>query len=289
MSGAPAPERFLSGRVGHVGPRRMPAMRVADAAIDLLLRCRGVPRRLDRLAAAAPARSVLAVCVYRPGSERADRLREPLSSSRHDVELAFGSMGEPRPALRSVTAESGLEGGKFENLNLLLAGARRPPDEVEWLLTLDDDVLLPPRFLDRMIGVCERLGFTLAQPAQTLTSHAAWPVTRRRPLSIARRTPFVEIGPVTLFRAEAVRELTPFPELRYGWGLDLHWAALADERGWPLGVIDALAVRHDSAAIASTYRHADAVREASGFLSEVPFLPSAAAHRSIASYRRIGQ
>ena len=50
-----------------------------------------------------------------------------------------------------------------------------------------------------------------------------------------RETRFVEIGPVTAFGRAAAAELLPFPELRYGWGLDLHWAAVAAERGWRLG------------------------------------------------------
>ena len=29
-----------------------------------------------------------------------------------------------------------------------------------------------------------------------------------------------------------------------GWGLDVHWAALARERGWPIGVVDATPVGH---------------------------------------------
>ena len=81
-----------------------------------------------------------------------------------------------------------------------------------------------------------------------MRSHAAWRVTRRRPLSLARRTDFVEIGPVTIFSRRAAAELTPFPELRFGWGLDNHWGALARERGWRLGILDALPVRHECAA-----------------------------------------
>ena len=50
-----------------------------------------------------------------------------------------------------------------------------------------------------------------------------------------------------LRRARGRGELLPFPELRFGWGLDLHWAALAAERGWRLGVVDATPVRHESA------------------------------------------
>src|SRR5438128_2574762 len=85
--------------------------------------------------------------------------------------------------------------------------------------------------LRRLVAVCERLDLALAQPAQSLASHAGWPITRRRGGSMARETRFVEIGPVTCFRRDAWAALTPFPPLRFGWGLDLHWAALAAERG----------------------------------------------------------
>jgi hypothetical protein len=45
---------------------------------------------------------------------------------------------------------------------------------------------------------------------------------------------------------EAFKALTPFPEDGMGWGLCLHWAALAQRRGWRLGVVDAVPVRHES-------------------------------------------
>jgi hypothetical protein len=131
-----------------------------------------------------------------------------------------------------------LTGGKFENLNRVLeaagastAGAPAP----DWTIAIDDDVRLPRAFLDRFVAVCEAFDLDLAQPAQTLRSHSAWKVTRRRPATLVRETRFVEIGPVTAFGRAAAAELVPFPELRYGWGLDLHWAALAAERGWRRG------------------------------------------------------
>ena len=84
-------------------------------------------------------------------------------------------------------------GGKFENLNRLLA--ENSPKGHDWLLVLDDDVELPHGFLDRFLFLCERFSLTLAQPAHRLHSHAAWQVTRRRPGSVVRETAFVEIGP----------------------------------------------------------------------------------------------
>jgi hypothetical protein len=270
---APAPEDFLSGRVGHIGPRRAIAMRALDRLCDLELRARRVPAQLDRLAGAVPERRVLALSIHRAGSNRIGAIAAELGRSRHRVRHELGSLAE-------------LGGGKFENVNALLRAAA--PGDFDWLLVVDDDVVLPPRFVDRLLGVAERLDLALAQPAQTLASHAAWPVTRRRRGSVARETGFVEIGPVTALRRDAADELTPFPELRFGWGLDLHWAALARERGWRMGVVDALAVRHDQAGVASSYAHADAVEEARRFLAERPFVSGAEAARTLAVHRRLG-
>jgi hypothetical protein len=294
----PAPEAFLSGRVGHVGSRRALAMSALDRLLDLELRARRVPRRLDRVAREVPERRVLALSVYRPASTRMAAIAVELRRSRHRVRLALGSTAaspaprgalapgaEPPAALTRQTLATGLTGGKFENLDLLL---REAGDDYDWLLLVDDDVVLPERFVDRLLGVAERLDLALAQPAQTLRSHAAWPVTRRRPLVLARETGFVEIGPVTALRRDAAEALTPFPRLRFGWGLDLHWAALARERGWRLGVVDALPVRHDEAGVAAAYSHSDAVEEAAGFLAGRAFVPSAEAGRTLALHRRLG-
>ena len=38
------------------------------------------------------------------------------------------------------------------------------------MLAIDDDLRLPPRFLDRFVALCERFALDLAQPAQTLRS-----------------------------------------------------------------------------------------------------------------------
>jgi hypothetical protein len=280
-------EPFLSGRVGHVGPRRAVALRALDRLLDAALRLRGVPRALDRLAAAAPRRRVLALCVYRPGGELAGPAVAALRRTRHELTLALGATAEADPALAADTVATGLAGGKFENLSSILRVSGLDPGDADWTVVLDDDVVLPPRFLDRLVGLCERYGLTLAQPAQTLASHGAWEVTRRRPLAIARETAFVEIGPVTALRGDAARELTPFPDLRYGWGLDLHWAALARERGWRLGVLDALPVRHERAGVASAYRHEQAVAEARRFLDGRPYLHRDQAARTLAVHRRL--
>ena len=83
----------------------------------------------------------------------------------------------------------------------------------------------------------------------------------------------VEIGPLTAFHRSVAGDLLPFPPLRMGWGLDLHWGGLALERGWRLGIVDAVPIRHEARVTASGYDRAAAVEELRRFLAR------AASHR----------
>jgi hypothetical protein len=185
-----------------------------------------------------------------------------------------------------VTFESAAVGdrGKFENLNALLE--RAPAAGHDWLLLLDDDVRLPRDFLDVFVFLSERFDFALAQPAHRWRSHAAWAVTRRRPGVVARQTRFVEIGPVSALRADTFSELTPFPALRFGWGLDAHWSAVAAARGWRTGVIDAAPVDHGIRPIAASYDRGAALAEARAFLAARPYTRAAEAQQTLATHRR---
>ncbi len=247
-------------------------IRATDAALDLRRRLRGWDRRLDALAARTPPRDVLVLSAYRPESQRIEAATAELRRSTHRVSFALGE-----------AAAEGVSRGKFQNLNALLARL----DPADWTVVVDDDVDLPRRFLDRFIALCERFDLALAQPAQTLDSHGAWRVTRRRPGALVRETRFVEIGPVTAFRREAAAELLPFPDLRFGWGLDVHWAALAAERGWRLGIVDATPVRHAGSPVGTAYPSKQAIEEAQRFLAERPYLPSAAAQETLAVHRSL--
>ena len=194
--------------------------------------------------------------------------REELARSRHEVELAI--------------APGAAERGKFENLNALLA--EHPAEGHDWLLVVDDDVELPRGFLDRFLFLAERFELRLAQPAHRRRSHAAWEVLRRPAQggSVARETLLVEIGPVTALHRDTFPVLLPFPALRMGWGLDVHWAALARERGWKAGVIDAVPIGHGLRRIATGYSRDQAIEEASAFLAERPYLPAAELQRTLA-------
>jgi GT2 family glycosyltransferase len=269
---------FLSGASGTVGGLDAIRRRLLDEAIDALDLAGGRRLRLARAARRSPPRRrVLVLGVERP--ERrvlAQAIRDELLRSRHDVELRIGPPGEL---------------GKFENLNRLLDAGDAPAGgapilDRDWLLVIDDDVELPHGFLDRMLFLCERFSLDLAQPAHRLSSHAAWAVTRRQPGSLVRETPFVEIGPVTAFARSTFPTLLPFPPLRMGWGLDLHWAALAREHSWRCGVIDALPVGHTVAPAADAYSREAAVAEARTFLAEHPYVRASEAQHTLATHRR---
>jgi len=262
---------FLSGASGTVGGLDGLGRRVRDelAAAGELLSGRNA-----RLALAArrtpPPRRVLAIGVARPDhAALAGAIREELLRSRHEVSVHMTPPG---------TA------GKFENLNRLLA--EHPAEGHDWLLVVDDDVELPHGFLDRFLFLCERFDLTLAEPAHRLHSHAAWDVTRRRPGSVVRETSFVEIGPVTAFASAGFDVLLPFPALRMGWGLDLHWAALARLHGWRCGITDAVAIHHRQAPAGSAYGREQAIAEASAFLADHPHITAEEAQRTLATHAR---
>lgn len=263
----PATPDFLAGRSGTVGGRRGTLRALADRVLDVL----ALPARarLRLLARRTPPRRVEVLSIVRD-EHRAlfEAAAAELRATRHDLTLATAP-----PAGR----------GKFENLDALLADQRAAG--CDWLMLLDDDVVLPRHFLDDLIAAAEHFDLTLAQPAHRRHSHAAWTVTHRRAGALARQTAFVEIGPVTLIRSNALRALLPFGPLRMGWGLDVHWSALAREHGWRQGVVDAVPILHAAAPAAAAYSRAAAEAEARAFLDDHPYLPRDEANRTLRVWR----
>ena len=79
---------------------------------------------------------------------------------------------------------------------------------------------------------------------------------------------------MTAFHRDTFDVLLPFPEgLRMGWGLDVHWAAVAAEHGWPIGVVDATPIGHTQRPAGSDYGRDAAEAEARAFLHGPPARP----------------
>jgi hypothetical protein len=261
---------FMSGTSGQVAGIRLTASAiVADALDDAVDRIRFQGTRLRRSSSTLPRRRVLTLAIERVDVPNLlEEARVELHDSRHEVHFARTDAGGA---------------GKFENLNALLA--EHPTDGFDWLLVIDDDVTLPRGFLDNFLFLAERFDLQLAQPAHRHRSHAAWEITRRRRGVVLRETAFVEIGPVFAFRAPVFDRLLPFPPLRVGWGLDVHWSAVAREHGWRIGVVDATAIRHGLRPIASSYDRGAAIAEGRSFLAGRPYTRAADAQRTLATHR----
>lgn len=265
-----ARDDFLSEESGTVGGLDGVRREILDIASDGLAMLSGRRRRLAVASRSLPPRRVLALGVTRERhAALAEAIVAELRGSRHEVDVVTTAPGQL---------------GKFENLNAMLA--QHPPQGHDWLIVFDDDIELPRGFLDSFLFLAERFELDLAQPAHRHASHAAWRVTRRRRRSVVRETRFVEIGPLTAFAASTFPMLLPFPPLRMGWGLDAHWAAIAKQRGWRCGVIDALAINHRAAPAAEGYSRSQTIAEARAFLAERPYLPAAETQRTLAVHRR---
>jgi hypothetical protein len=261
---------FLSGSSGMVLGVRATSRAVSrDARADALRLIRAESWRLRRAARWGPRRSVLALGVERVGEPNLlSGARRELLDSRHDVRFDSTAVGDL---------------GKFQNLNQLLV--TNPPSGHDWLLAIDDDVVLPRGFLDVFIFLIERFGLRLAQPAHRARSHAAWEITRRRTRSLVRETAYVEIGPVVAFHRSTFDVLLPFPELRAGWGLDAHWAAIAQQHRWPLGIVDATPIRHGLRRIAAAYDRSEAIAEGQRFLQGRPYIKASESQRTLVTHR----
>lgn len=261
---------FLSGDSGLVFGIRATARALAtDALADAVSLVQAQHPRLRRAARMWPRRRVLALAVERVDDRNLlAGARDELLRSKHLVRFDSTTVGKR---------------GKFENLNALLA--RNPPQEYDWLVVLDDDVDLPPGFLDAFVFLVERFGLRLAQPAHRARSHAAWQITRRRPGSLVRETPYVEIGPVVAFHAATFGVLLPFPPLRAGWGLDTHWAAVARDHDWRLGIVDATPIRHGLRRTADAYDREEAIAEGRRFLADRPYIKATEAQRTLVTHR----
>ena len=190
--------------------------------------------------------SVLAVGVYladRPNTA-AHMMEELAASAEHDVvqrwiALAPGGRGRADlPATTRVVTESI---PKFALLDQLIGDATG----FDWLLLCDDDVEVSPGFVDRLIGCSAQHDFALSQPARTADSFVDHPIVQVAPGLAARRTRFVEIGPLICLRRDAMPLLLPFGNAcGMGWGLDFIWPVRLERTGLRLGIVDAAPIAH---------------------------------------------
>lgn len=145
------------------------------------------------------------------------------------------------PSLEESTRSAG-PGLRMPLLQALIDA--NPPRPRDYVLVFDDDVTFVGDGLRAFPGLAARARLDVAQPAHAVGSLKTYRVNAFAPLSTARLTRYVEVGPVVLFSPRALPHVLPFPSwARMGWGVDVTWSALAAE-GLRLGVVDATPVLH---------------------------------------------
>jgi glycosyltransferase involved in cell wall biosynthesis len=219
----------------------------------------------------------LVLGVYLAGKPNtAEHIAATLARSRDlEVRQRWVALGDA-PAngeLGSVTVLSVSEPTpKYSLLNGLLA--EEDLADYDFILTTDDDIVLPDGFLDLFLGVQAGVGFDLAQPARTLNSYVDHPIVLQQRGVVARRTLFVEIGPLVSFGREVYDLVLPFDESNpMGWGFENVWSHLLREKGMAEGIVDAVPVDHSIRAPVAHYEWADAVADRERYLASNPHLP----------------
>lgn len=245
---------FFSSDWGAASPTdlRSPIARLKDVLLNAHLMASRNLRRIVRQSRARPRQRILVVGVEVPGRE-ADMASvvAGLTKSTHEVDVSITKM-KPQ--------------GKFANVDDAIRAAPRPLSDYDWLVITDDDISFDPGFLDRYLALAEAADLAISQPAHRHSSHASFFFSRRRVGSLVRATRFVEIGPLTVLRADTFSELVPFPVSRWCYGIDVVWSYIAKRRGWTIGIVDATPLSHLKP-IGISYDSREAVLEGAAMLA----------------------
>jgi hypothetical protein len=186
--------------------------------------------------------------------------------------IALG--GEPRTKdVASVTVGTILrERPKFQIVNDLLT--KEKLNQYDYVILMDDDIVLPALFLDQFVALQERLEFAIAQPARTSNSYIDHPIVEQQRGVLARRTLFVEIGPVVSFHKSVYGLVFPFDLTSpMGWGYENVWAHRLKQARMKMGIIDVVPVDHSLRKPVAFYRWDEANRQRSLFLSKHEHTP----------------
>jgi hypothetical protein len=168
-----------------------------------------------------------------------EKLLTPVAGQHWDIHL--WALDAISPPLERHTSGEG-PGGKFDLLQRLLD--RFPPTPSSWLVLSDDDYLVRRGTLAQLVALTKAAGLDLAQPAHRHFVNVSHHITLVRPRVVARRTHFVEIGPVIVMSPLGQTKLLPFPTARMGWGLEMLWSRSSLDGEINLGVIDGITIEH---------------------------------------------
>jgi hypothetical protein len=200
--------------------------------------------------------------VYRARNSAA--LERILAFAHEDWSVHLWALDEVSPALARLTRGTG-GGARFELLQRLLDAY--PPSPSAWAVFSDDDYGFRRGSLVDLLALAGAADLDLAQPAHRRFVNASHDFNLVRPRLIARRTHFVEIGPVVVMSPEGRARLLPFPAAEMGWGVEAQWGVASREGQIVAGIVDAVTIEHFGP-VAAEYDRAAAFAERDRFVAE---------------------
>jgi hypothetical protein len=153
---------------------------------------------------------------------------------------AWWALDSSHPLLSASTIGEG-PGEKPALVNETL---RRSGISADWTVVADDDIRFCNGDVVRLVDLCERGQFDLAQAALAPHTHASHPITIAQHRVRARTTTFVESGPLYVVGPRFRDVVLPLSERwGMGWGIEFDWIDLL-EQGCRLGVVDSMVIEH---------------------------------------------
>jgi hypothetical protein len=172
---------------------------------------------------------------------------------------------------------------KMAILNRLLSDIELA--DYEYVMVLDDDIVIPDGFVDRYLEIKASRGFALSQPARTHSSYIDHYFVAQLMGIESRQTNFVEIGPLFVVSRSAYSLILPLDERPpMGWGLDFVWPVLIERHGLSMGIIDASPVEHSFRQPVAYYDHTEADIGMKKFFAENEHLSYEETFRIFKSY-----
>jgi len=236
----------------------------------------------------APAGTVLVLGVYLAGQKNGVRelVEHFKTPCRWNVVQKWVGIGDTEQSeeVKSFTVTSLQKGTpKFILLNALLA--KEDLTTYDFIIVCDDDIVLPENFLERYLDAVTRYDFAMAQPARTHNSYIDHHFVNQLDGLMARRTRFVEIGPLFSIRKDLYGLLLPFDERSpMGWGYDFVWPCLIEGQGLRMGIVDATPVEHSMRRPVKNYRYEEALKAMEEYLAGRPHVSKGEAFTILESY-----
>jgi hypothetical protein len=213
-------------------------------------------------------------------------VEELRKSSNWNITQKWNSIGGVNPDLPvgDVTVQNFEPGTpKFVVLNKLLSNEQ--VDSHDFIIISDDDIFLPSDFLDKYLSIVVKHDFAIAQPARTHNSYIDHHFVEQLSGLDARRTRYIENGPLFSVRRDVYPLIFPFNESTYmGWGYDFVWPLLIEKVNKRMGIVDATPVEHSMRKPATHYSYNKAKNTMEQYLSKTPHLSKGEAFRILESY-----